>query len=259
MLHITRAAYSNSFQVSGNPGRHQWLQSTPAWSPLYADGWASFLNWDRVVISSKNTGFLILLNTFLTTSTSGGFPAGYIDPDNGCCSPLQSFEADFHSLPLSLTTYHDFRRNFKIRVEGRYKVYIYQNCIWCYLLIVSGRNSLEEDFGFSRIDILVNPSSPCGQPFVKCHEAVHVFGYGGAVLYVVPSATTIITWFFTITTRLFIEKWKKTEIVVRLSFSFVSPPMPWIKYQHVHSLPRIPLLNRTQIQYSPNFLSCYIN
>lgn len=130
MLHITRAAYSNSFQVSGNPGRHQWLQSTPAWSPLYADGWASFLNWDRVVISSKNTGFLILLNTFLTTSTSGGFPAGYIDPDNGCCSPLQSFEADFHSLPLSLTTYHDFRRNFKIRVEGRYKVYIYIKTVY---------------------------------------------------------------------------------------------------------------------------------
>lgn len=33
-LHEVRAAYRSWFQVSGNPGKHQWLQSLPAWSPL---------------------------------------------------------------------------------------------------------------------------------------------------------------------------------------------------------------------------------
>lgn len=31
---VKRAAYMSWFHVSGNPGRHQWLQSVPACSPL---------------------------------------------------------------------------------------------------------------------------------------------------------------------------------------------------------------------------------
>lgn len=51
-------------------------------------------------MSSRYTGFLIWLNTLLTTVTSGGVPAGYVDPDNGSCSPLQFFDAELQSLPL---------------------------------------------------------------------------------------------------------------------------------------------------------------
>lgn len=58
------------------------------------------------------------------------------------------------------------------------------------LLIVSGRNPLEEHFSFGRIDVEVNPTTPSCQAFVEGDEAVHVFGNGGAILYVVPSART---------------------------------------------------------------------
>lgn len=55
---------------------------------------------------------------------------------------------------------------------------------------MSGRNPLEEHFSFGGIDIEVNPTTPRCQAFVEGDEAIHVFGYGGAILYVVPSART---------------------------------------------------------------------
>ena len=36
-----------------------------------------------------------------------------------------------------------------------------------YSLVVGGRNALEEDLGLGRIDIVVNPVSPCCKPFVE--------------------------------------------------------------------------------------------
>jgi hypothetical protein len=87
------------FQVSGNPGRHQWLQSLP-WSLVYTEGCASFLNSERSVMSSKYTCFFMFLNTLFTTSVAGGRAAGYVGPSNGSTSPLHVFLGSFHSAPL---------------------------------------------------------------------------------------------------------------------------------------------------------------
>ena len=35
-------------------------------------------------------------------------------------------------------------------------------------LIMGGRNPLKEDLGLSRINILINPASPCVEPLIKC-------------------------------------------------------------------------------------------
>lgn len=43
------------------------------------------------------------------------------------------------------------------------------------LLVVDRGNPLEEDLGLGRINIQVNPSAPCCQTLVKCHQTVHVF------------------------------------------------------------------------------------
>lgn len=99
-----RTALRSSFQVSGSPGRHQWLQST-AITPLYPSGCASFLYCESVVTSKKYTGFLILFNTFFTTTQAIGVPAGYFSPKNGCFSLIHDFAGSFHSLPL-ITTSH---------------------------------------------------------------------------------------------------------------------------------------------------------
>lgn len=57
---------------------------------------------------------------------------------------------------------------------------------------------MEEDFGLCRVDVEINPAAPRGQAFEEGDEAVHVLGHGGAILYVVPSATTAmhhISWY----------------------------------------------------------------
>jgi len=89
-----RDAYKSIFQVSGTPGRHQWLQSL-VWPPcpVYTDGWASFLNFDKVEILSKCTGFDIDLITFSKANSAGYGPPKYLDPGNGSFCPLQDIDA----------------------------------------------------------------------------------------------------------------------------------------------------------------------
>jgi hypothetical protein len=90
------------FQVSGTPGRHQWLQSMlcpPC--PVYIDGWPSFLSCDKVVILSKWTGFDIDLSTFSNFNSAGWWPPGYLDPKIGSFCPSQVVDADCpHFNPL---------------------------------------------------------------------------------------------------------------------------------------------------------------
>ena len=59
-----------------------------------------------------------------------------------------------------------------------------------YLLIMGRRNALEKDFGLGRINVLVNPSGPSSQPFIKCHQTVHIFHQPGPILHIVPSEVT---------------------------------------------------------------------
>jgi len=42
------------------------------------------------------------------------------------------------------------------------------------LLVMSGRNALEENSSFGRIDVLINPSSPSTESFVESVKTVHV-------------------------------------------------------------------------------------
>lgn len=51
-------------------------------------------------MSSKYTGFLILLNTLFTTTADAGVPAGYLTPKYGCVSLLHDFVGSFQSFPL---------------------------------------------------------------------------------------------------------------------------------------------------------------
>lgn len=53
---------------------------------------------------------------------------------------------------------------------------------------MGGRDPLEENFGFWRVNISVDPSGPCGHPFVVSNETVHVFVQFIPLLHVVPSA-----------------------------------------------------------------------
>lgn len=54
------------------------------------------------------------------------------------------------------------------------------------------------------------------------------------------------------------EKENRAKCIVRLIVSCVSPPMPRIKNEHVHSFPCIALLNGVQFQNSAYAFSCYI-
>lgn len=98
-----RAAYRSSFQESGTPARHQWLQSTSALPrPAYTDGWPSFLSWVSNVMSSKYAGFFILLIMLLKSSSAGRVPLGYSDPFTGPVCPMHCFALGSpHSAPLT--------------------------------------------------------------------------------------------------------------------------------------------------------------
>lgn len=56
--------------------------------------------------------------------------------------------------------------------------------------VVSWGDSEEEDFGFGRIDVEVDPPGPGGEAFVVSHVAVHVLHHSVAVLNVIPSANS---------------------------------------------------------------------
>ena len=55
------------------------------------------------------------------------------------------------------------------------------------LLIMGGRNALEEDFGFGRVNVDVDPPRPCGQPFIICNQTVHILVQLIPLLHVIPS------------------------------------------------------------------------
>lgn len=55
-----------------------------------------------------------------------------------------------------------------------------------YLLIMSGGDSLENDPGFTGINIHVHPPSPGGQPLIKCLQTVHIFLHCISYLHIIP-------------------------------------------------------------------------
>ena len=65
------------------------------------EGCPSFLSCVSKVMSSKLTGFSIVLNTLLTIDSPGRLGPGYTDPGTGWVCPKQAFAfGSFHSLPL---------------------------------------------------------------------------------------------------------------------------------------------------------------
>lgn len=51
-----------------------------------------------------------------------------------------------------------------------------------------GRDPLEEDLGLGRVDVAVDPPSPCGQSLVECNQPVHVPVVLASVLHIIPPA-----------------------------------------------------------------------
>ena len=51
---------------------------------------------------------------------------------------------------------------------------------------MSGRNALEENFGFGGIDVLVNPSTPSAKSFVESIKTVHVSHQRRPISNVIP-------------------------------------------------------------------------
>lgn len=49
------------------------------------------------------------------------------------------------------------------------------------------------------------------------------------------------------------------EIIIRLRFSSVGPPVPRVEDQHVHPFPRIPSLDGIELENSPDVLSDYVH
>ena len=56
------------------------------------------------------------------------------------------------------------------------------------LQIMGGRNPLKEDLGFGRINILINPPSPCVETLIKCCQSVHIFIQTGPLSDIIPPA-----------------------------------------------------------------------
>lgn len=57
---------------------------------------------------------------------------------------------------------------------------------------MSGGDSEEEDGGFGRIDVEINPSSPCSESFVIGYVTIHVFQDSVSVLNVIPSGSCFV-------------------------------------------------------------------
>ena len=122
---------------------------------------------------------------------------------------------------------------------------------------MGGRNPLEENFGFGRINIKVNPGGPCAQPFIKCSEAVHIFIQFGSFAHIIPSALPLNTQinFLIVEEK---EHRKKMDGTVPLRIAFVGPPVPRVEDQHVHLFPCIPCSDGVQFQYAPNRFPHYV-
>ena len=95
-------AYRISFQVSGTPAIHQWVQSI-WWTLLWILGCPSFLNSDRAVMLRSWIGLVIFCNTFCNTYDAGGNPCEDDDPFIGVLSFAQFVTpGSCHSDPLFL-------------------------------------------------------------------------------------------------------------------------------------------------------------
>lgn len=53
---------------------------------------------------------------------------------------------------------------------------------------MDGRNALEENFGFRRVNEAIDPSRPCCHPFIVRYKPIHVFVQFASFPYVIPSA-----------------------------------------------------------------------
>jgi len=95
-------AYRSSFQVSGTPATHQWVQSMP-WKPLWELGCPSFLNSERAVMLRNSIGLVTFCNTFCNTYDAGGNPCEDDVPLIGVVSFAQFVTpGSFHCVPLFL-------------------------------------------------------------------------------------------------------------------------------------------------------------
>lgn len=114
------------------------------------------------------------------------------------------------------------------------------------LHIMCRRNALEEDFGFRRINIVVDPSSPGGQSLVKCNQPVHIFVQFTPFLDIIPSVKH--------RNALAMKMKMKTPQIIkvdlRLRSSSMGPPMPSVEDQHVHAQPCVAIVYRIKLQYS---------
>lgn len=57
---------------------------------------------------------------------------------------------------------------------------------------MGGGDSEEEDGGSGRIDVEINPSSPCSESFVIGYVTIHVFHDSVSVLNVIPSGSCFV-------------------------------------------------------------------
>lgn len=133
---VSRAVYSSWFQVSGTPGRHQWVQSRTRWPPApKTEGWPSCLYCDMEVMFSRYTGLDIVFRTFSSTSSPGWASPVIVV---GSVSPVQLSD-------LELSTLH-FEYNetviIKIKSESYEKNFVTD--LWMDLQVMIRGNSLEE-------------------------------------------------------------------------------------------------------------------
>lgn len=149
-------------------------------------------------MSIKNAGFFIPLIMLLRTSSAGRLPPGYTDPFTGSVCPMHCFaRGSPQSEPLTLTRgswRNEYREKEVYKTSKRVpdSNSLHMNC----------RNSLKEDPGLWRMDILINPLCP------RCHgdlvslNSIHLFDQFVTYLEVVPSATQNLIFFIFVPTIL---------------------------------------------------------
>ena len=82
--------------------------------------------------------------------------------------------------PISATETNSSFSPFSINLDSIHNKY------GIHLHVVGGGDSQEENLGFRRIHIEINPSGPSGETFVIGHIPVHVLHHSVAVLNVIP-------------------------------------------------------------------------
>lgn len=120
------------------------------------------------------------------------------------------------------------------------------------LHVMCGGNALENNFSLERINIPVNPSTPCCHSFVISNQSVHIFLHLFAFLNEIPPELANTQFYNFIFKKnqnhikqsiICIYIYVKFEVDIRLGTSSMSPPMPRIENEEIHSSPCIPTSN----------------